>query len=64
MRFEVDSQTTVQELKERVSRTLQAGLPPAVFVIKGTKGMIPLKGSLSLAFYNIASNAQLLFSLK
>jgi hypothetical protein len=64
VKLEVDSTITVQELKEKLSRTLQAGLPPQVLVIKGTKGLIPLKGNLSLAFYNIANNAQMVFTLK
>jgi len=64
VRLEVDSSTTIQELREKLSRTLQAGLPPQVFVIKGTKALIPMKTTLSLAFYNIASNAQMMFSLK
>ncbi len=64
VRLEVDSAITIQELKEKLSRTLQAGLPPQVLVIKGTKGLIPMKGNLSLAFYNISNNAQLVFTLK
>ena len=64
VKLEVDSTITVQELKEKLSRTLQAGLPPQVLVIKGTKGLIPLKGNLSLAFYNIANNSQMVFTLK
>ena len=51
-------------MKEKLSRTLQAGLPPQVLVIKGTKGLIPLKGNLSLAFYNIANKSQMVFTLK
>ena len=64
VKLEVDSTITIQELKEKLSRTLQAGLPPQVLVIKGTKGLIPMKGNLTLALYNISNNAQMVFSLK
>ena len=60
----VQSTTSVWALKERLSRTLQAGIPPAVLVIRGTADKVPLKDGLTLAFYNTPASAQLIFSLK
>ena len=60
----VSSSTSVYALKERLSRTLQAGIPPSVLVIIGSSEKVPLKDTLSLAYYNIPSAAQLTFSLK
>jgi hypothetical protein len=49
-------------VKELLSRTLKAGLPPNVIVLMH-QGK-PLKDSLSLAYYNIPSKANFEFSLK
>jgi hypothetical protein len=55
---------TVLEVKEHLSRRLLVGIPPSKFVLKGTHKMVALKESQSLAFYNIAQSATLVFSLK
>jgi len=61
--LECDSRMQVYQLKDLLSQSLQAGIPGYRLMIKGTSINVPLKGTLSLAYYNIANDANLTFTL-